>query len=178
MTHLRLELHRLYNSRKLKGASIALAVCHLPHSFPLSLSGRLEPLGSRLSSVHPTMSYITGMRGSYGNGEFVSTSHSGNAGLGSHNNIILALTAGVFSCPMRAGTSTPGFLSDLNLAGETNIQDVLAILKFLLAWHLPSPHQLRALSYVSLGRTQQATRLVEGTMQSPEVRWVRHTCVM
>jgi hypothetical protein len=53
----------------------------------------------------------------------------------------------VFSCPMRhvyRRVSMVRFL-DLDLAWEADVQDVLAVLKVLLAWHLPSSHQLRTL---------------------------------
>ena len=39
--------------------------------------------------------------------------------------------------------------SDLDFGWEANVQDVLALLKVILAWHLPPSHQLSTLSYVS-----------------------------
>lgn len=61
--------------------------------------------------------------------------------------ISLRLDGCIFSCPMRHNhrrVSTVRIL-DLDLAWEPDIQNVLAVLKVLLAWHLPSSHQLRTL---------------------------------
>lgn len=174
MTHRHLKLRDSQGAsfRKLADAWIALAVCHPAHSFPLSLSGQCWPTRlwahDHLCAPYNVLYHWDAWLRWEGRVRVDVTQWKCWAWESYH---FSRLDGCLFSCHMRHSYRRVPMVRflDLDFAWEANVQDVLAVLKVLLAWHLSSPHQLRTLSYISIALLNKGRVLSNGQCSRPRL---------